>query len=373
MRVILEGLVKRFKAVRAVDGASFEIRSGSLTYVLGPAGAGKTTLARLIAGLESLDDGEIYLGDRMIQSVHAAERGVGMVFQNLGLWPGLTVTENVGFPLKVRRIGRQERRQRVRETLTALRIDSLAGRHPDQLTPEQRMRTALARALVTQPDLLIVDAPFTAQGARAREESWDDLRRVHAEAGVTILALTDDPAEALALAERVAVMDLGRIVQVGSPHDLYNHPSDVFVARLLGPTNLLQGQVESPSGDHHGELVVRTPVGRLIGQSYSGAPGHGTPVTISVRPETLAVGPTIPAGWNRFPATIERIVFRGERREIHTRGPGDWPMTVSALQSHSNALREGQSLTLSVAPEHVVILPGKFAVGKGVQAASESG
>jgi hypothetical protein len=162
----------------------------------------------------------------------------------------------------------------------------------------------------------------------------------------------------------LAVMDLGRIVQVGSPSELYNRPIDVFVARLLGPTNLLQGQVESPGGDLRGEVVVRTPLGRLIGQSGPGAPGQGTPVTISVRPETLAVGPTVPAGWNRFPATIERIVFRGDLRQIHARGPGDWPITVSVFQSQSQGLREGQSLTLSVAPEHVVVLPGKFALGK---------
>jgi ABC-type Fe3+/spermidine/putrescine transport system ATPase subunit len=367
IRVILEGLVKRYGVVSVVDGASFELAPAGLTYVLGPSGAGKTTLARLVAGLEALDDGEVYFGDRMVQALSPLERGVGMVFEDLGLWPGLTVMENVGYPLKVRKLSRPERRHRVAETLTALRIDSLAGRRPEQLAPQQRLRTALARALVTQPELLILDAPLRAIPPRAREEVWEDLRRVHGEAEVTTLVLTDDPDEALALADRLAVMDLGRIVQVGAPHELYNRPADVFVARLLGPTNLLQGQVESQGGDLRGEVVVRTPLGRLIGRSSPGAPVQGTPVTISVRPETLAVGPTIPAGWNRFPATIERIVFRGNLRQLQTRGPGDWPITVSVLQSQSQGFREGQSLTLSVAPEHVVVLPGKFAVGRASQ------
>ena len=159
-------------------------------------------------------------------------------------------------------------------------------------------------------------------------------------------------------------MDLGRIIQVGTPAELYNRPIDVFVARLLGPTNLLQGQVESQGADAQGEVVVRTPVGRLIGQMIPGQTPQGTPVTISVRPETLLLGPTIPAGWNRFPATVERITFRGELRQIQARGPGDWPIAVSAIQSQSQYVREGQSLTLSVAPEHVVVLPGKFAVGR---------
>jgi ABC-type Fe3+/spermidine/putrescine transport system ATPase subunit len=366
IRVILEGLVKRFGTVAAVDGLSLELRPGEMTYVLGPPGAGKTTLARLMTGLESLDDGEIYFGDQMVQSLAPHERKAGMVFEDLGLWPGLTVLENVNYPLKVQKVSRPERRRRVAEALTALRIDSLAGRRPDQLSAPQRLRTALARALVAQPEILILDEPLGTFDPRSRENFWDDVRRVHTEAGVTALVLTDDPVQALALADRLAVMDLGRIIQVGTPQELYNRPIDVFVARLLGPTNLLQGQVESQGADHKGEVVVRTPLGRLIGQMVPGPPLEGTPVTISVRPETLLLGPTIPAGWNRFPATVERITFRGDLRQIQARGPGDWPIAISAIQSQSQNVREGQSLTLSVAPEHVVVLPGKFAVARPV-------
>jgi ABC-type Fe3+/spermidine/putrescine transport system ATPase subunit len=364
IRVIFEGLVKRYGSVAAVEGASLALGPGELTYVLGPPGAGKTTLARLLTGLEAPDDGEIYFGERMVQALPPRQRQAGMVFEDLGLWPGLTVLDNVGFPLKIQRLPRADRRRRIAECLTALRIDSLAGRRPEQLTASQRLRTAVARALVTQPEFLVLDAPLSQLDPRAREEFWDDLRRIHAEAAVTTLVLTDDPLEALALADRLAIMDLGRIIQVGTPQELYNRPCDVFVARLLGPTNLLQGQVESPGVDPRGEVVVRTPVGRLIGQMIPGPTGPGSPVTISIRPETVSTGATIPAGWNRFPATIERIVFRGELRQVHARGPGDWPITISAIQSQSQNLREGQSVTLSVAPEHVVVLPGKFAVGK---------
>jgi ABC-type Fe3+/spermidine/putrescine transport system ATPase subunit len=364
IRIILEGLVKRFGAIAAVDGASLELRPGEMTYVLGPVGAGKTTLARLVTGLERPDDGEIYFGDRMVQSLPAHERKAGLVFQDLGLWPGLTVIDNVGYSLKIQKIARTERRRRVAEALTSLRIDSLAGRRPDQLSALQRLRTALARALVSQPELLVLDEPLGTLDPRTREDFWEDLRRIHTEAGVTSLVLTDDPVEALAQADRLAVMDLGRIIQIGTAQELYNRPVDVFVARLLGPTNLLQGQVEGQGIDARGEVVVRTPVGRLIGQVVAGQTLHGTPVTVSVRPETLLLGPTIPSGWNRFPATVERITFRGGLRQIQARGPGDWPIAVSAIQSQSHQVREGQSLTLSVAPEHVVILPGKFAVGK---------
>lgn len=371
-RVIIEGLVKRYGGVAAVDRASFEVRPGEMTYVLGPSGAGKTTLARLVAGLERPDDGDIFFDDRMVQAVPAHERGVGMVFEDFGLWPGLSVAEHVGFPLKVQRRPRAERRRRVAEALSALRIDSLAGRRTEHLTAQQRLRTALARALVTGPELLILDSPLRSFDPRSREECRDELRRVHGESGLTTLALTDDPDEAMAMADALAVMDLGRIVQFGTTHELYNHPVDVFVARLLGPTNLLQGQVDGFAGEPRGEMIVRTPLGRLIARSTPGAPGPGVPVTISVRPETLSASSTVPAGWNRFPATVERIVFRGELRHVHARGPGDWPVLISVLQSQSQGLREGQSLTLSVAPEHVVVLPGKFALGNGV-APSEDG
>jgi ABC-type Fe3+/spermidine/putrescine transport system ATPase subunit len=364
IRVICEGLVKQYAQVAALDRASLELRAGELTYVLGPAGAGKTTLARLLAGLEPPDDGEIYFGDKMVQARAPQVGRVGMVFEDLGLWPGLTVAENVGYPLKIQKRPRLERRRRVAEILGALRIDSLASRRPHHLTPSQRIRTALARALAASPELLVLDAPLAPLDPRSREEFWDELRRIHAEAGVTTVALSQDREEALALADRLAVIDLGRILQVGTPQELYNRPMDVFVARLLGPTNLLQGQVESQPGDARGEVIVRTPLGRLIGQSHPIAPAQGAPVTISVRPETVSLGPTIPAGWNRFPATLERIIFRGGMRQIHARGPGDWPITVSALQSQTHSLREGQSVTLCVAPEHVVVLPGKFATGK---------
>ena len=149
-----------------------------------------------MTGLEQADDGEIYFGDRMVQSLPAHERKTGLIFQDLGLWPGLTVVDNVGYPLKVQKMARADRRRRVAEALTSLRIDSLAGRRPGQLSPPQRLRTALARALVCQPEILVLDEPLGTLDPRTREDFWDDLRRIHTEAAVTSLVLTDDPVEA---------------------------------------------------------------------------------------------------------------------------------------------------------------------------------
>ncbi len=361
-RVILDGLKKRSGAVDAVDGASLEIRSGELTCLVGPAGSGKTTLATLVAGLIAPDQGEIYFGDRMVNELSPIERGVSFVPADLGLWPALSVADNVAFPLEAKRIPRGERKRRAAEMLTGLRIDSLSGRRPGQLSPSQRVKAALARALVTEPRLLVLDEPLAGLEPRARDEFAPALKRILAEAGATTLLLTDDAAQALAMADVLAVIDLGRIVQSGAPRELYNRPVDVFVARLLGPTNLVQGQIEGNLSESAGEVVVRTPLGRLVGQARTPIPPAGSPVTISIRPDALSTSAAGPVNWNRFPATLERILFRGELCHVHARAKGDWPVIFAPLQSQAKDLREGQSATLAVAPENVVVLPGRFAV-----------
>jgi ABC-type Fe3+/spermidine/putrescine transport system ATPase subunit len=359
IRVVLDGLVKRYEGVAVVDGASFEVRPGELTVLLGPSGSGKTTIARLIAGLEPPDEGEIYFDGRPLREVPAHERKVGLLFQDDALWPHLSVAENVGYGLRVRGVGRRDRRQRVAEVLGLLRIDSLADRRPETLSGLQRQRVALARALVTGPDLLVLDEPLGRLEARVRGEFRDEIRRLHADGETTTLVLTHDAREALALADRLAIIDLGRIVQVGPPQEVYTHPADAFVAQFLGPTNLLQGQLEGT--DARGEAVVRTPIGRLVGLAPLVPLAAGTPVTVAIRPESLSLGATVPAGSNRFAATLERLVVLGETRHVLLRGPGDWPVTALTLTSQSPNLREGQGLTVSVPPSLVIILPSKFA------------
>lgn len=366
IRVIAEGLVKRYGRVAAVDHASLELPPSELTCLLGPSGAGKTTLARLLAGLEPLDDGEIYFGERMIQALPPRDRGIGMVFRDLALWPTLSIRDNVGYPLKLQGVPARERRARVDEVLVALRIDGLADLRPDALSPTQSLRVALGRAIVTRPDLLILDEPLAGIEPHAREEAWDELRRLRAELGVTTLLLTSVVAEALAHAERLAVMDLGRVLQAGTPQELYNQPKDVFVARLLGPVNLLQGQIDVDGPEFPGrEVVVRAPIGRLVARANLPDLSRSTPVTIAIRPEALSLAPTAPGDANRFPATVERIIFQGSTLRVLLRGPGDWPVTALAFQNQAATLREGQGVTLSVVPENVTLLLGKFAVGSG--------
>ena len=366
IRVIAEGLVKHYGRTPAVDHASLQLPAGELTCLLGPSGAGKTTFARLLAGLETADDGEIYLGDRMVQAVPAADRGVGMVFRDHALWPGLSVRENVDYPLRAQGVAARQRRPRVDEALAALRVDTLADLRPESLTAGQSLRVALARALVTRPGLLILDEPLAGIDPQDREEAWDEIRRARIETGVTALLLTSVVPEALSRADRLAVMDLGRILQVGTPQELYNQPVDVFVARLLGPANLIQGQVDGVGHNlARQEVVVRTPVGRLVARTNLIELAPTAPVTVCIRPEALSIGPGVPSDANRFPATIERITFQGSTRRVLLRGPADWPVVALTLQCHSGQVREGQGVTLSIAPENVALLPGKYAVGGG--------
>lgn len=359
-RVHVDGLVKRTDRLAVLDGLSLELPAGRTTVVLGPAGAGKSMLARLLAGVEPLDAGEIVFDARTVHGLPPHERRVGMVFQDDALWPRRSVAGNVDYALKLARVPRAERRDRVGEALNALHLDSLADLRPESLTTLQRQRAALARALATRPELLVLDEPLGRLGPRARDEFRDDLSRVLAQTGTTTLVLTRDARDALALADHLAVLDLGKIVQTGTPAQVYNQPADAFVAHLLGPTNLIEGRVEGPGA--RGEAIVRTPLGRLIGRTTGAGPAPGASVSLSLRPESLLLGPSVPADSNRFAATVERLVFLGPLRAAHLRGPGDWPVVALALQTQSQDLREGLAVTVSVAPENVVVLGGRYAV-----------
>jgi sulfate transport system ATP-binding protein len=235
MSITTRGVSRRFGDFVALDGVSVEIPSGSLTALLGPSGSGKSTLLRVIAGLERPDAGTVEIDGRDATQLPPQRRGVGFVFQHYAAFKHMTVRENVAFGLKVARRPKAEIRSRVEELLELVQLPGLAGRYPSQLSGGQRQRMALARALAVEPQVLLLDEPFGALDARVREELRAWLRRLHDEVHVTTVFVTHDQEEAMEVADRIVVMNHGRVEQVGGPRDLYEHPSNAFVMGFVGP------------------------------------------------------------------------------------------------------------------------------------------
>ena len=294
----LESLTKRFGKVVAVDALTLEAHEGELLAVVGPSGCGKTTLLRLLAGLEVPDAGAITLGGEPLFSkaqrvlVPPHRRRVGMVFQNYALWPHKNVFENVAYPLHVQGLSKGEVQKDVAGVLSQVRLEGLEERRPDQLSGGQQQRVALARALVMRPRVLLLDEPLSNLDAHLREEMRFEIKRIQRETGVTIVHVTHDQAEAMAIADRIAVMRRGRLVQTGPPRELYEHPRTEFVARFIGVTNLLPCRVVESGG----KKAILLPGGAAVEVGGPDGPSAGSgrclaegTAVLSVRPEDIVL------------------------------------------------------------------------------------
>lgn len=237
--LVLEGLTKRYGAVAAVDGLDLAVAEGEFLCLLGPSGCGKTTTLQMVAGFVEPSAGRILVGAAEVTRIPPAERGLGVVFQSYALFPHMTVAENIAFGLQMRRVPRTEIARRVQEALAGVRLAEFGARYPRQLSGGQQQRVALARALVIRPQALLLDEPLSNLDTRLRDEMQLELRAIHRGAGVTAIMVTHDQSEAMALADRIAIMHAGRIEQVGPPEEVYDRPATAFVAGFLGRTNLL--------------------------------------------------------------------------------------------------------------------------------------
>jgi putative spermidine/putrescine transport system ATP-binding protein len=234
------GLVKRFGEVAAVDGVELEVRRGEFFSLLGPSGSGKTTMLRLIAGFELPDEGRIELGGRDVTKMPPFDRDVNTVFQDYALFPHMTVAQNVAYGLKIRKVPRRERGERVGEALEMVRLAGYGDRKPSQLSGGQRQRVALARAIVNRPQVLLLDEPLGALDLKLRQEMEIELKRIQGEVGITFIYVTHDQEEALTMSDRLAVFNRGRIEQVGAPAEVYERPATEFVAGFVGTSNVLE-------------------------------------------------------------------------------------------------------------------------------------
>src|SRR2546425_8817903 len=315
--IALEGVSKGFGETRAVQDVTVAIGEGEFFSLLGPSGCGKTTTLRMIAGFEVPDEGRIVLQGKDVTSVSANHRKVNMVFQQYALFPHMSIYDNVAFGLKVKRVPRSEHSERVHEMLRVVELEGLERRRTRQLSGGQQQRVALARALANKPAAMLLDEPLGALDVKLRKQMQFELKRIQAELGTTFVYVTHDQEEALAMSDRIAVMNGGRVEQIGNPREIYEHPQTVFVADFIGSLNALELTVEELVG---GYALMRLGEGERVVVPVGSGARTGDSFRIAVRPERVHIGPLdgpAPDGGSRLEGTIAEIIYLGMYTQFH--------------------------------------------------------
>lgn len=313
--VVLDRVSKSYKGVKAMDNVSFDVDKGSIFAIIGPTGCGKTTTLRVIAGLETPDSGRIYIGGRDVTLEKPYKRDAVMVFQNYALWPHMSVFDNVAYGLKIRRRGlalsRSDIERRVKEVLELVGLSGLENRYPHQLSGGQQQRVALARALAVEPRVLLLDEPLSNLDAKLRIRMRSELKRIQREAGITMIYVTHDQEEAMSLADRIAVMNAGRILQIGSPEEIYRRPRNLFVALFLGRTSAVVGKYLGREGAY-GYIAVGE-------QRIYGVPmdeiGVGEDAVAIIRPEDVEVIDSSGEGKHVIDGRVVLTMYLGHSRQ----------------------------------------------------------
>ncbi len=315
--ITISGVSKQFGSISGVDGVDLQVEAGEFLSLLGPSGSGKTTLLMMLAGFETPSSGSIALGGRDLTRVPPNKRGIGMVFQRYALFPHMSVAQNVAYPLKMRGIRKAEAESLVEQSLARVRLQGYGGRMPGQLSGGQQQRVAVARALVFQPPVLLMDEPLGALDKKLREELQIEIKTIHADLGVTIIYVTHDQEEALTMSDRIAVMDKGRIQQLGSPTALYHEPESRFVADFIGKMNFVSGTV---TGLDDGRIEIDVSGQRVsVKRSQLGGRhefARGQVVRVAARPESIALAQ---ASDDAIRVEVETSIFLGSHRTLVAR------------------------------------------------------
>ena len=321
LSVRIQDAVKRYGDFYAVNHITLSINGGEFFTLLGPSGCGKTTLLRMIAGFNEIDDGKIFFGERCINDIPPHRRNTGMVFQNYAIFPHLSVADNVAYGLRARNASAAEQKERTAEALALMQIENLAERMPSQLSGGQQQRVALARAIVIRPDVLLMDEPLSNLDAKLRLTMRTNIRRIQKELGITTIYVTHDQEEALAISDRIAVMQAGSVMQLGTPREIYTHPENMFVADFIGTSNFLAGRAEASSFDVLGKI------------SFSGglSNGYQGALKISVRPEDVEL--VSPAS-GALCGTVRRVTYLGTNDEYEIGLEGGESLISKIYRTH---------------------------------------
>jgi len=348
--ITMRGLTKRYASVTAVDAIDLDARPGEFLTLLGPSGSGKTTTLNMIAGFIDVTDGELLIDDSPVANLPPYRRNIGMVFQHYALFPHMSVADNVEYPLRQRSIPKAQRRTMVAEALETVGLGHLGRRRPKELSGGQQQRVALARAIVYNPRVLLMDEPLGALDKKLRDTLQLEIKRIHADLGTTFVYVTHDQDEALVLSDRIAVFNDGRIEQVGTPADLYEHPNSLFVAQFLGESSLFHGTLDGGRVDFNGRSLEAT----------RGELPDARDVAVVVRPERVSLHPDgpPPATANAVSGRVVQHIYFGNSRKVEVRL--DDGATVLVRESASAAVtpvHADDHVWLTFRPEDAAVLP----------------
>ena len=351
--VRLANLHKRFGSFVALENLSLDIEAGEFLTFLGPSGCGKTTTLKIVSGLLTQESGEIYFGDRRIDTLPPSRRNIGLVFQNYALFPHMTVRENIAFGLRMRRWPAARQGERVEQMLALVRLQGMGDRKPEQLSGGQQQRVAVARALAFSPDLVLLDEPLSNLDAKLREEVRLDLRNIQRQSRQTTVFVTHDQIEALVMSDRIVLMNGGRIEQIGSPKDLYDEPATEFAARFVGANNLVPARLDLD----HGKAAARTgnDVRVSLDTVVSGL-ANGADIWMCVRPENIRIAPDATDAEGSG-ATVRDMVFQGTSVLVDLESDGLGSLRAEIPAREVAGIAAGQRVGLTLTAAHAVPRP----------------